>query len=126
MAEFVGQLLQEAGFRPRLVGTGEDALTVLQSDSLQLGLVVLDLGLPGMDGFAVLESIRARPETRRLPVLILTGWSLSVDEKRALAERVTDVLAKADGVAIPLVEAIRRTMRAERPLNGHVGGHLPR
>ncbi|MGQ0847520.1 MAG: response regulator [Actinomycetota bacterium] len=46
-------------------------------------LVVLDIGLPGMDGWQVLARIRSRPETRQLPVVVLTAHAEEESRRRA-------------------------------------------
>jgi len=47
-------------------------------------LVILDLMMPDVDGFAVLEEMRARPATRRVPVVVMSGRTLSFEDVRRL------------------------------------------
>jgi CheY-like chemotaxis protein len=47
-------------------------------------LVILDLRMPEMDGFAVLQELRANPETASIPVMIVTGDTLNADEQNQL------------------------------------------
>jgi len=49
-------------------------------------LVILDLRMPDMDGFAVLSELRANPETARIPVLVVTADALNEDEQRRLSK----------------------------------------
>jgi len=68
--------------------SGEQALDVLNSDPLDL--VVLDIMMPGVDGWEVLKRIRGNPETQEMPVILVTaktqdsdvirGWELGADE----------------------------------------------
>jgi CheY-like chemotaxis protein len=92
------------------VGSGEEALDRLEAASDLYSLLVLDLGLPGIDGFTVLEAVRARPATSRLPVLVFTGRELSLDEKRRLQVRMADVMRKGDGAGLSLVEAVAQAI----------------
>ena len=68
--------------------SGEQALDVLESDVLDL--VVLDIMMPGVDGWEVLKRIRGNTETQEMPVILVTaktqdsdvirGWELGADE----------------------------------------------
>jgi two-component system phosphate regulon response regulator PhoB len=64
--------LLAAGYRVRAVADGIDALRSLEGDGLP-DAVVLDLLLPRLSGFEVCRDLRARPETRHLPVVIVSG-----------------------------------------------------
>src|SRR5205823_6437150 len=110
--------LDGAGYRVTGADSGEAALAALDRDPSAYGLVVLDLGLPGLDGFGVLEAIRTRPATRALPVLVVTGRDLDAAEKSRLAARAVEVLRKSDDIGVPLAEAVARA------LGGTPGSHL--
>lgn len=79
-------------------------------------LVMLDLGMPGMDGFRVLEEMRAQETTRAIPVIILTGQSLSEADMARLRGRVEAVLHKGllrtDEVLAQLRKALSRSQEA--------------
>jgi PAS domain S-box-containing protein len=57
--------------------------------------VVLDLIMPGVDGFAVLESLQADPTTRTVPVIVLTAKRLSGEERERLRRRAVSLLEKS-------------------------------
>lgn len=59
-------------------------------------LLILDLLMPGTDGFHVLAQLRADRDTARLPVLVVTGKDLSTTEKERLNQGMTQVLTKAE------------------------------
>ncbi len=63
-------------------GTGEQALQALESSACDL--LISDLGMTGMDGFALIEEIRKRPALRHLPALALSGYGRQADVQRAL------------------------------------------
>jgi len=69
IAQFLENGLEAAGHAPMVVANGREAAAMARDDSFDL--VLLDLGLPGLDGMAVLRQIRARGD--RLPVVILTA-----------------------------------------------------
>lgn len=85
IASDVSRTLEASGYVVQTVANGEDAWFL--GDTEDYGAVVLDLGLPGMDGLAVLK--RWRTNGRHMPVLILTA-------RGSWAERVDGIDAGAD------------------------------
>ena len=83
---------ERAGFVPVVAPDGRTALRMLYDDPYDL--VVLDLGLPGMDGLIVLERIR---EVTDLPVLVLTARGLEREKVTALTAGADDYLTKPFG-----------------------------
>jgi signal transduction histidine kinase/AraC-like DNA-binding protein/ABC-type sugar transport system substrate-binding protein/ActR/RegA family two-component response regulator len=71
---------------------GFAALEVLQREHIDL--VLLDLMMPGLDGFGVLEAMRDQTATRDIPVIVLTGQVLTEREMMRLDHSVTTVLSK--------------------------------
>jgi two-component system OmpR family response regulator len=90
LARSLVALLRGAGHAVDHVRTGEDALMVTQDEPY--ALVVLDVGLPGQDGFAVLQALRRRGE--RVPVLMLTARDALDDRVRGLDLGADDYLRK--------------------------------
>ncbi len=85
LAEATARALTQSGHAVDLVGTGEDADAALSAN--QYNLVILDIGLPRLDGFEVLKRLRARRSV--VPVLILTA-------REAVEDRVTGLDLGAD------------------------------
>jgi CheY-like chemotaxis protein len=79
------------------VGTGEDALTVLRDNPCDC--VVLDLRLPDMSGFEVLERMRADRRLADVPVVVFTGRELSAEEDAQLHTMARSIVVK--GVESP-------------------------
>jgi two-component system, OmpR family, response regulator len=90
LARSLVALLRGAGHAVDHVATGEDALMVSAGEPY--ALVVLDVGLPGQDGFAVLQALRRRGE--RVPVLMLTARDALDDRVRGLDLGADDYLRK--------------------------------
>jgi putative two-component system response regulator len=86
------QLLTPAGYEVVECEMGCEALAQVQCRPPDL--VLLDLELPDISGHEVLKAIRANPDTRLLPVVVLTGVATTDARNRAYAEGVTDFLAK--------------------------------
>lgn len=83
-------LLKKGGHEVVLARTGEEALRALEEGGI--ALVVLDLMLPGLDGFAVLEALREKPS--RPKVLVLTARDREADRAKALALGAEAFMAK--------------------------------
>jgi signal transduction histidine kinase/CheY-like chemotaxis protein len=91
--EQIAQLLQEMGFTVRAAASGQEALQIVES-TLPMG-IVLDLMMPGMDGFELLDSLRARRETADAPVLVLTAKDLTeADTGKLSRNHVTQLVIK--------------------------------
>jgi type II secretory ATPase GspE/PulE/Tfp pilus assembly ATPase PilB-like protein/CheY-like chemotaxis protein len=85
-------LLMRDGYEVLEARTGVEALD--QVDQHAPDIVVLDLNLPGKDGYAVLSELRARPATERLPVIILTAKGDEDNEVRVFELGADDFLTK--------------------------------
>jgi CheY-like chemotaxis protein len=96
--DIVARHLRRAGYSTIEASNGEEAL--LRSRVVKPGLVILDLLMPGVDGFEVLRTMRN--EGLRTPVVVLTGKSLNNDEERILREGLARIVQKG-GAAIDLV-----------------------
>ena len=90
LARGIAALLRAAGHAVDHVATGEDALEVVSSEPY--ALVILDVGLPDIDGFTVLERMRRRGD--RVPVLMLTARDALDDRVRGLDLGADDYLRK--------------------------------
>jgi type IV pilus assembly protein PilB len=87
------QQLVSNGFDAAECSSGEEALARLQIDD-RIGLVVLDLGLPGMQGDEVLAKLRQSPATANLPVIVLTGSPDPDLEVHLMEEGADDYIRK--------------------------------
>jgi len=77
-------LLAEAFPDRTLVSAENGAVAIEMLAQITPSLVILDLMMPEVDGFGVLEYLRSRPETRRTPVLVLSGQMLSIEDVERL------------------------------------------
>jgi CheY-like chemotaxis protein len=77
-------------------------------------LVLLDLRMPVMDGFEVVAELRRRPESARVPIVVMTARDLSDEDRRRLNGGVERVLQKASLSREELLEVLRDILRATR------------
>jgi len=97
LPELLSDLLQESNIVLRSAANAEQASRAFKE--AHVDLVLLDLGLPGVDGFEVLRRIKAGPETSSLPVIVLTAWNGTEDKLKGFELGATDYLTKPFEVA---------------------------
>lgn len=102
-----GTLLTHRGFAVRYARSGPQGLQMLRET--RPDAVVLDIGIPGMDGFEVLERIRRDPEMRDVPVVVVTVHVFEADQKRA-AEAGCDVFLKKPLEPSALLRELERVL----------------
>ena len=87
--------LENDGFAVVEAGTGADALRqVAQEAAMPFDLVVLDIGLPDLDGIDVLRTLRQNPESAQLPVILVTARAEEVDKLIGLSVGADDYITK--------------------------------
>lgn len=74
-------------------------------------LVVLDLMMPEMDGFAVIEALRSNPETATIPVIVATAKELTPDEKSRLGGHIQALLQKGDFLNDEFLEEVKSLIK---------------
>ena len=103
------ELLGEDGLDPVHVTRGADALAALDREAF--GCLILDLGLPDMDGLGLLETLQQRPGVETPPVLIHTGRALSRAEVARLEAYAEAVIVKDGRSAQRLMDELRLFMQ---------------
>jgi CheY-like chemotaxis protein len=101
--------VERLGFTAALAGHGGDALAWLEANPLPRA-VLLDLLMPEMDGFEFLHHLRARPEWRALPVIVLTAKILTEAEDAELRAMTQRVVAKGQGAHLELTRVVRSVL----------------
>jgi two-component system, chemotaxis family, response regulator Rcp1 len=86
-----------------VVADGEEALAFLKREGKHVNatrpdLVFLDLSLPRVDGYQVLEAMKADPSLRRIPVVVISGSRSEMDIARAYDDQISAYLVKPPGV----------------------------
>ncbi len=99
--------LERAGFQVVTAFDGPDALKKVESE--KPNLIVLDVMMPKMDGFEVLKRLQANPETREIPIIMLTAKAQDADVFRGWASGVSAYLTKPFN-PLELVTFVRRIL----------------
>jgi DNA-binding response OmpR family regulator len=114
IAELIAHYLTKSGWSPHIVGAGDEALAYARSHPLDA--IVLDLMLPGVDGFAVCRALRADRATAAVPVIMLTARAEESDRIRGLELGADDYVAKpfSPNELVARIRAVtRRSRRAD-------------
>ena len=114
--ESLVERLESEGMQARHVQSGGAALETLEHD--RFSCIVLDLGLPDMDGLGFLERLRARADIETPPVIVYTGRALTKDETRRIEEYAETVVLKEGRSTERLLEEVRMFIQ-------HVKARLP-
>lgn len=104
----LGQALAQADLKYVTVGNGTEALAEIEKNPPSI--VVLDLVMPPPDGYQVLRILRSRPETKDLPVVVLTGLDSDNEIARAFESGADDFVRKPFK-PVELVARIRGQLR---------------
>lgn len=105
LAQVYQSRLEMEGFDVRHVENGEDALTA--AVAFEPDLIVLDVMMPKINGFDVLDILKNTPQTMNVRIIMLTALSQSKDQERAMQMGADDYLVKSQVVIGDVVERIK-------------------
>jgi len=108
--EMTGRLLEKAGWHYVEAANGREALTALAEH--KPSLILLDLMMPVMDGFEFLLLMRANPDYRDIPVIVVTAKDLSNEDRQVLSGKVEAVIEKGSYPRDQLLDRIRELVGA--------------
>lgn len=81
-----------AGWETLAAGSGEECLQILQTE--RPNAILLDISMPGMDGFALYDRLQSNPFTRSIPVILLTAKVLPSDRAKFAQMNIAGVISK--------------------------------
>src|SRR5258705_9398607 len=111
VAEVLAGLLQDDNITLTGAKDATEALERIRDTSFDL--ILLDLGLPGMNGFELLVELKAAPKTESIPVIVLTAWNGTSDKVRGFELGAVDYLTKPFESA-ELRARVRAALRAKQ------------
>jgi CheY-like chemotaxis protein len=100
--------LEPAGFTVLAAESGRQAIDIARSEHPDF--VLLDLMMPEVSGFDVVEALRADPATRETPIMVLTAANLSEADKRQLNGRVSEILKRGSVGSADIVGLLKRVV----------------
>jgi CheY-like chemotaxis protein len=89
----LSSVLERRGIKVLAATTGNEAIQLVESTP-NLAIVLMDIMMPGMDGYQTMQVIRANPAFRRLPIIALTAKAMKGDREKCLEAGASDYLAK--------------------------------
>jgi CheY-like chemotaxis protein len=110
--ELLTEMLRSAGYETQSVQSGARALEVLSSKLVSA--VLLDLLMPGMDGFQVIRHVRQEPTLKQLPILVMTGKNLTQEEAGLLSRETQALLRKTGAWQQQLIAEIGRVVGKDK------------
>lgn len=105
-------LMEQAGFEVVTAEDGEQALARVNES--QPDLLLLDISLPGMSGFDVLERLRGEAATAQLAIIMLTAHGRDVEREKGMALGADDYITKPFSTQ-SLVEKVKALLSEEQP-----------
>ena len=110
ITDMLDALLRQVGYDTAIAGDGDRALETLSRGRLPQ-LILLDLALPSKDGFMVLDAVKNDPQTKDIPVLVISGQDRVADVDKAIQ------MGAAEFVPKPL-RSERLLLKIRRHLSG--------
>jgi signal transduction histidine kinase/CheY-like chemotaxis protein len=104
--DLIEALLEPEGYTILRASGGEEGLAIVQRELP--AVVLLDLMMPGLDGFAFVERLRTDPTTTHVPVIVLTAKDLTAADRRRLADQISHLAQKGAYGRAGLVELVGR------------------
>lgn len=89
---FISRVLELEGYRVFRAGDGNEGMEIIREN--HVSLVLLDLRLPGPDGWSILREIKHNPESSKIPVVVLTAIAESTQRRRTLRMGASSYLIK--------------------------------
>ena len=106
--EWLQNVLEPAGFAVLLASGGKEAIDVARAKMPDL--VMLDLMMPGVTGFDVVEALRDQPATRAIPIMVLTAKTLTEGDIKQLNGHVSTILRRGSTGASDLLGLLRQVI----------------
>jgi len=89
----LSSVLERRGMSVLTAGTGREAISILESTP-DVAIVLMDIMMPEMDGYATMQVIRQNPSFRRMPIIALTAKAMKGDREKCLEAGASEYLAK--------------------------------
>lgn len=102
--------MTKEGYEVLTANNGEEALALF-AKNVHVDIVLLDLMLPGIDGFGVLEKMREEPKHAKTPVIVFSNLSEEKDIKKASELGISEFMVKSNFTLDQLAERVKALVR---------------
>lgn len=100
--------MKRDGFNVKIATGGKEALEILKES--QPAMIMLDLVMPGMDGFQVVRELQQNDRWKKIPVVILSGKELTEEEERELNSHIAEYMKKDAFSTAEMTKTIKRIL----------------
>ena len=108
--KIIVSILKEQNYNLIQAVSGEDALAIVEKRGGDIDVILLDIVMPGLNGFEVLETIRGDEALAATRIIVITAKSLTANERRRLSEQSELLLQKGSFLDDDLLEDILSTL----------------
>ncbi len=119
VAEAMIDVLVDEGYLVAHASNGREALDLLRHTDLSPSVILLDLMMPGLDGFGFIEELRARTAWHDVPIVVMTAKDLTDEDRRRLDGSIRAIIRKAGGSRDTFLAEVREllapSLRRPRP-----------
>jgi signal transduction histidine kinase/CheY-like chemotaxis protein len=109
-AELIARTAGQLGLKTRRAADGLQGIKMIEESAP--AAIVLDLTLPGMDGFQILETLRLDPKLRSIPIIIVSGRAITVPEHNAIAQSGCTFYAKGECSPRQIAQSLKTVLAA--------------
>ena len=109
LQKMLGEALEAAGFSVASANDGETGLALILQEMPDL--VLLDLILPKLDGFSVLQTLKGDEKTKDIPVMVLTNLETAEDVEKVITLGATTYLVKANYDLPDIVAKVKEVLK---------------
>ena len=106
--ELMADVLRSAGYATLPANSGREALAVLAKE--KPAAILLDMRMPGMDGFEVIRRVRENPETHDLPIMVITAMLYEGAEQEKLRSETQHIFLKGTFLVEELLSEVKRVV----------------
>lgn len=108
--KLIRRILQSQGnYKLVEASNGSEAIQMIHKE--RPNLVLLDLMMPDMDGFSVMEALQSSPETNEIPIIVITAKELTPAENRRLNGHIRSLMQKGDFMGDDLLDEIKTLLK---------------
>ena len=104
-ADLIKRSVEEAGFRTRRAANGQQGLAM--ADDQRPSAIVLDLAMPGLDGFGVLDQLKRHDTLHDVPLIVLSSKEITLDQHRQLAAAGQRFFTKAASTPRQIAQCLK-------------------
>ncbi len=113
-ASVLKKIMDANGIASKIANSGEQAMEILKKSTVP-AIILLDLVMPGMDGFQVLREVRKNHRWKKIPVVIVSGKELTEQERSQLNNQISEYLRKSEFSQELISKTVKSILATKQP-----------